>query len=98
MSGAAGGAAVAGAAAAAVIANAIKASGAIVAVSPEEFRKLLNKAERPLVIGAKAGFMYAKYRYLFNYRGLFFTTLSAETISLPSGAELIWANKIWIPD
>ena len=93
MSGAAG-----AAAAAAAIANATKASGAIVKLPPSEFRKLLNKAERPLVVGAKGGFMYAKFRYLFNYRGLFFTTLSAETISLPSGGELVWADKIWIPN
>ncbi len=88
----------AGAAAAAAIANATKASGAIVKLPPAEFRKLLNKADRPLVVGARGGFLYSKYRYLFNYRGLFFTTLSAETISLPSGGELVWADRIWIPN
>ena len=86
-----------GGAAAAAIANATKASGAIVKLPPQEFRKLLDKAERPLVVGARGGFMFSKYRYLFNYRGLFFTTLCAETISLPSGGEMIWAKKIWIP-
>ena len=88
----------AGAAAAAAIANATKASGAIVKLPVEEFRKLLNRADSPLVVGAKGGFMYAKYRYLFNYRGIFFTTLSSETITLPSRTELVWANRIWIPN
>jgi len=85
------------AAAAAAIANATKASGAIVSMDPESFVKILNKVESPLVVVAKAGFMNKKLRYLTSYRGLFFTTLSRGPIQHPSRTEFITADKIWIP-
>jgi len=96
MSGAAAGGAAA--AAAAARAKAIKASGAIVKLSPSEFKKLLNSAERPLVVAARGGFLNRKYRYLFAHRGLIFATFTPDTIGMPSGADLIWADRIWIPD
>lgn len=42
--------AAAGAAIAAAIANAVKASGAVVRVQPEDFAKILSRVEKPLVI------------------------------------------------
>lgn len=96
MNGAAGAAAGA-AAVAAAIANATKASGAIVSVDPASFVKILNKAQAPLVVVAKAGFMKKKLRYLTSYKGLFFVTTSPEPIQCPSSAEFVTADKIWIP-
>jgi putative sterol carrier protein len=79
------------------IANATKASGAIVKMSPDEFMKIINKSEEPLVVFAKGGFLNRKFRYLTSYRGLFFFTSASEPLALPSKAEVIAADKIWIP-
>ena len=93
-----GGAAAAGAAAAhQAIAHAIKASGGIIKMDPNEFMKILNKQDEPIVVTAKGGFLNRKFRYLTSYRGLFFFTQTSEQLSLPSKAELIAADKIWIP-
>jgi hypothetical protein len=92
MSGAAAGAAVA-----AAIAQAIKASGTIVKIDSRELIKLLNRADRPLVVVAPPGFFSRKLKYLTNYKGLTFYAESAEPMQLPSGAELVTVEKIWIP-
>jgi hypothetical protein len=91
------GGAAGGAAAAAAIAQATKASGAIVKVDPREFTKILNRAKEPLVVVAYGGFIGKTYKYLTNYRGLFFFTKSSERISMPSQAETVAAESIWIP-
>lgn len=85
------------AAAAAAIAQAIKASGVLVRVSPEDFQKILRKVEQPLVIYAKGGFFTTNHQYLTSYKGFAFFTKSATEIILPLGTEIIVANKIWIP-
>ena len=91
---AAGGAA---AAAAAAIAEAIKASGAIVRVEPAEFLKIVGRTESPLVVTAEGGFIGTNYQYLTSYKGLAFFTKSPEPLNLPSDAEQIVSGKIWIP-
>ena len=93
--GAAGGAA--GAAAAAAIANAIKVSGAIVKVDPNDFRKIMGKMDAPLVVRAEGGFLSRKYQYLTAYKGLIFYTKSPSELPFGSGVEMILAEKIWIP-
>lgn len=87
----------AAAAAAAAIANAVKASGAIVQLEPDEFLKILGRAANPLVVTAEGGFFKTKYAYLTSYKGLDFYCQSDEVLPLPAGAELITAGKIWIP-
>ncbi len=94
--GAAGGAAGAAAAAAAV-ANAIKASGAIVKVDPNDFRKIMEKIDAPLVVRAEGGFLSRKYQYLTAYKGLIFYTKSPSELPFGSGVEIVLAEKIWIP-
>jgi hypothetical protein len=79
------------------IANATKASGAIVKLDPQEFMKILNKVNEPIVVAARGGFFNSKFRYLTSYRGLFFYTSSSEKLMLPGKAEIIAAQKIWIP-
>ncbi len=98
MSGA-GGAAGAGAAAAAAaaIANAIRASGVLVALDPHEFERLLATVPEPLVVTAEGGFFSRHYRYLFGHRGLAFHTKSGTPLSLPRGTQTVPAKKIWIP-
>ena len=90
-------AAAGGAAAAAAIANAIKASGVVVRVTPADFHTILRKIERPLIIYAKGGFFSTNYQYLVSYKGFAFFTKSSEPILLPGEIETIVAKKIWIP-
>ncbi len=89
----------AAAAAAIAIANAIKASGAIVEVDPEVFTTMLARERegRPLVIMAQSGFIRTRYRYLTACRGFIFSTESAAPLMLPGHADLITARKIWTP-
>jgi hypothetical protein len=86
-----------GAAAAAAIAQAIKASGAIVKVDPEEFRKLLQRSREPLVVVSHQWVFGTRHRYMMGYKGLMFYASSAEEIPLPSGTEVVEAKTIWIP-
>ncbi len=91
------GGAAGGVAAAAVIAQAIKASGAIVRVEPHDFEEILRRSERPLVVSAQGGFISKNYQYLTGYKGLAFYTKSPTELMLPGSAEVIAAGKIWIP-
>ncbi len=91
------GGAEAGAAAAAAIANAIKASGAIVRLEPVEFAKILQKSENPLVVTGFGGVFVKKSQYLTSYKGIFFFTESKQPLQLPYKAETVAAKNIWIP-
>ena len=93
--GAAGGATAA--AAAAAIAEATKASGVIVRVNPGDFLGILGRQAEPLVVHASGGFLSTHYQYLTSYKGLAFFTQSDDPIELPTSAELVHAEKIWIP-
>lgn len=86
-----------GAAVHAAIAEAAKASGAIVRIEPDEFRRLLQKATEPLVVVHEGGMFSTKFEYLMGYKGLVFFTKSKEQIGLPSGASVVKATRIWIP-
>ncbi len=81
----------------AAIAQAVKASGAIVRVEPDEFRKLLAQNQDGLVVHAMGGLFSSKHRYLMGYKGLVFHTLDREPISLPVRCQVVEAKKIWIP-
>ena len=86
-----------GAAHAAAIANAIKASGAVVRVRPEDFVNILRKVEKPLVIVAEGGLISTNYQYLVSYKGFAFFTKSPTPIQFAKGVEIVVADKIWIP-
>jgi hypothetical protein len=83
--------------AAATIANAIKASGAIVSVEPDNFMTILEKTDNPLVVYSESKFISTKYHYLTSYKGLIFYTKSTTPLMLRPSAEIIHAKKIWIP-
>jgi len=85
------------AAAAAAIANAIKASGVLISVSPEDFDVILRKSEKPLVISATGGIIRTNYQYLTSYKGFVFFTKCPAPLMFPPKIELITAEKIWIP-
>jgi len=86
-----------GGAAAAAIAQAIKASGAIVSMESTDFMTMVNKMDNPLVVCSESKFFSTKYHYLTAYKGLIFYTKSAMPLMLRPSAELIRARKIWIP-
>jgi hypothetical protein len=84
--------------AAAAIANATKASGVIVRVSPADFLLVLRRAEAPLVVHAEAGMFSKKQKYLTSYKGFAFFTRADELLRFPAGTEVVEAEKIWIPE
>jgi hypothetical protein len=84
------------AAAAAAIAEATKASGAIVRVEPEGFRRILERSPEPLVVMAPGRILH-RYHYLTSYKGLTFYTVSKARLDLPADAELVTAERIWVP-
>ncbi len=86
-----------GAIAAAAIAQAIKASGAIVSVEADGLMAILSKAEKPAVVVAISGLRKKKYQYLAGYKGLVFYAKSNVPLQFTSDTELIVAKKIWIP-
>jgi hypothetical protein len=91
------GVAAGGAAAAVAIADAIKASGAIINMESTDFMTILEKADRPLVVCSESKFISKKYHYLTSYKGLIFYTKSTTPLVLRPDAEIIYAKKVWIP-
>jgi hypothetical protein len=85
------------AAAAAAVAKAIKASGAIVRLQPDEFQKLLDQNAQGLVVHALGGLFSPRHRYLMGYKGLAFYTSAREPMPLPSTCQVVEAKRIWIP-
>jgi hypothetical protein len=93
--GAAGGAA---AAAAAAIANAVKASGAIVRVESHDFLNILDRVEDPLVVCGQGRFLFSTvYQYLTSYKALYFYCKNSTPLTLPSCIETVAEKKIWGP-
>jgi hypothetical protein len=82
---------------AAAVAQAIKASGAIVRLDEREFQRLVNRMDSPLVVRNQGGLGKRTFQYLTGYRGLVFHTKTQQRIHFPSGTEIIEARKIWIP-
>lgn len=77
--------------------QAIKASGAIVRVEPEDFLRVLGRSPDVLVVSAPGGFLSGGHEYLTSYKGLAFFTNSPKPLALPEGVEVIAAQKIWVP-
>ncbi len=77
--------------------NAVRASGVLVRVAPEDFQTILRKVESPLVVYAKGGFFSTKHLYLVSYKGFAFFAKSPEPIPLPPGVEMVVAGKVWLP-
>ena len=88
----------AAAGAAAAIAQAIKASGAIVRVESTDFMTILEKVENPLVVHSESRFFSTKYHYLTSYKGLIFYTKSVTPLMLRPSMEIIRAKRIYVPE
>ena len=83
--------------AAAALAQAVKASGAIVRVEPLDFKTILWKNDNPLVVVAEGGLFKRNYQYLSAYKGLIFYTISKEPLELGNRVEIVQAKSIWVP-
>lgn len=79
------------------VARAIKASGAIVSVEPDNFMTILARVDKPLVVCSQSKFLGTRYHYLTSYKGLIFYTKSSSPLMLRPSIEQIHAKKIWIP-
>ena len=84
-------------AAANAAARALKASGAIIKLESDEFAKILLRTTDPLIVISPTGFKKRKTRYLLSWKGFVFYCETKEQLVLPSGAETVLADKIWIP-
>jgi hypothetical protein len=85
-------------AAAAAIAQAVKASCAIVRMEPNDFAQIVQRAEQPIVVMATSKiFGRTSYKYLTSYKGLAFYTKSPSQLPLGVRTELVYAKQIWIP-
>ena len=85
-------------AAAAAIAQATKASGAIVNMDPDGFLAIVARCDKPLVVMASGGVFRKSFRYLVGYKGLAFHTKSQTELVLPGKVEVVAAKSITIPD
>ena len=77
--------------------NAIRASGVIVTVRPDDFLAIVRRLEDPLVVAAQGGILKKKYQYLTSYKGLAFFAQSPVPLMLPRQVETVLAEKIWVP-
>ncbi len=77
--------------------NAIKASGVIVRVDPDDFLGILKRQPGALVVHATEWFFGASYQYLTSYKGLAFFTKAPAPLDLPSDTELVQAKSISVP-
>lgn len=83
--------------AAAAMAQAIKASGALVYVDIDAFKHILSRIESPLIVMTQGGFITKNFQYMTNYKGITFFTKINEEMLMPPKAELIYAKKFWMP-
>jgi len=87
-----------GAAAAAAIAQATKASGAIVRMEPNDFLQIVGRADEPIVVMATSKvFGKISYKYITSFKGLAFYTKSSSRLAFGSGVLMVSAKNIWIP-
>ena len=82
----------------AAIANAIKATGVVVRLEPNEWLSVLKRNENAVVVVAEGGMFKKSFRYLTSYRGLAFFTKSDQALVLPGRAEVITAKSISLHD
>ena len=58
---------------------------------------MLRSKSASLVISAPGGYLSGGHDYLTSYKGIGFFTNSPNPLTLPEGAEVVAAQKIWIP-
>jgi hypothetical protein len=84
-------------AAAAAKMQAIKASGVIIHVEPEELVNVVRRQSDALVVQSTFGLFSTHYNYITSYKGLAFYATSPDPLEFPHGTETIEAKSIWVP-
>jgi hypothetical protein len=84
-------------AAAAAAMQALKASGVIVHVEPQEILRVVLQQSGALVVRSTFGILSTHYSYITSYKGLAFYATSPTPLEFPAGTELIDAKSIWVP-
>jgi hypothetical protein len=85
------------AAAQAAISQAVKASGTLIRIEPEEFSRLIRGMDDGVVVESETKIFSTTYKYLTSYKGLCFFTKSSSQLSIPSKLEKIKARTVWMP-
>jgi hypothetical protein len=67
-------------------------------VKPVDFLAILAKTDTPLIVVARGGIFTKHHQNMTSYKGIAFFTKSANAFELPRRAEVVVAEKIWIPD
>ncbi len=80
------------------IMEAKKAIGPIIHIENEDFLKLVNRGEEPLVVFNHGGVFRKVYSYLFSMKGFVFVTRSQKKLPLPGKAQVIKAQKLDLPN
>ena len=85
-----------------MVLNAVRSWGPIVKIESSGFIEILKNSmeiePNPLVVTAIGGWFSTVHSYLTSYKGLYFYTTSSTPLALPSQAEIIEVDKIWVPN
>ena len=73
---------------------ALGAMGFMVHVEPDVFLRLVSKADDPLVLHSRGGFM-RKHRWALAHRGYLFWTATRDT--MPMAVETVAVKRLWVP-
>jgi len=77
--------------------NATKAMGPFVEIESNDFLEIVNRQKEPLVVHASKGMFSKKQQYLSPFRGIYLYCESTTPLEITSGASIISAKKLWIP-
>lgn len=78
--------------------QAMRAIGAVVQIAGKDFEALLARIERPVVVVGRAGFFRNRYTFLTSHGGFIFAARSEQMLTIPRGAEVVRAKKVWLPE
>jgi hypothetical protein len=82
---------------AAYVANATKAFGPVIHMTPDDFDALVRQIEKPLVAYAEPSFFSPGHRYIMGHRGLFFYCKSPAPLMLSPAVDQIKCKRIGMP-
>lgn len=78
--------------------QAMRAIGPMVELPAKDFEALLRRLERPLIVVGRAGFFRNRYTFMTSHGGFIFAARSENMLTLPQGAEVVRAKKVWLPE
>jgi hypothetical protein len=67
-------------------------SGVVITLETKEFERLLNQADKPLVVHQEPRWYSPQHRYLFSFRGMTFFTRSKSALRISKYADVVTAK------